>query len=288
MPGENAEAVKTDMRSAADYKLMVPAYYRNSEDGKSILVRFYESPRIFKLNKSTTNFQWSKALIDTARDNKIILRVYTTNEEAAYVSLQRVEAASKAEINADRENKLAPPEASGAKTVIPNRKVLDSIFTFCKQQGCATDTWVIDYCIPFQYVVDGCYARAHKMRQIMIKGYNYDCEKVFSYEGSHGSLAVDAGDCCVQWWYHVAPLVTLQTDKGNVKLVIDPSLFDEPVPIKVWTSVQENRTCSATADFGHFEVTPGYVYAPGGSRDDNYVQTNRTLRQYANLETCSF
>lgn len=288
LSGQQTEAATSNLLSEPPYKLMRPAYYRNAADGKSILVRFYESPRIFELNKSTTNFQESKALIDKARDNKITLRIYIANENAEYVTLQRTEAASEEEIRKTTQNKPAPLDLSGTRTVIPNKKVLDSIFTFCKEQGCATDTWVIDYCIPFQYVVDGCYARAHKMRQIMIKGYKYDCEKVFSYEGSTGSLAVDAGDCCVEWWYHVAPLVTLQTAHGTKKFVIDPSLFDQPVPIDVWTSVQENHTCNSSADFGYYEITPGYVYTPGGGRDDNYAATNQTLRLYANLETCSF
>jgi hypothetical protein len=36
--------------------------------------------------------------------------------------------------------------------------------------------------IPFQYVRDGCYARAHQMHRIITTRYPYCCEKVFSFE----------------------------------------------------------------------------------------------------------
>ncbi len=163
---------------------------------------------------------------------------------------------------------------------------LNEIFDYCASQGCATGTATIDYCIPFQYVVDGCYARAHKMRQIMLEEYELSCEKVFSYEDVTGSLAVDAGDCCVYWWYHVAPLVTVKTDLGPVKYVIDPSMFDEPVSIAVWTAAQENHGCSPSANFGYYEITPGKIYTPGGGTDNSYTSTNWTCNWYADLETC--
>ena len=44
----------------------------------------------------------------------------------------------------------------------------------------------ISHCIPFQYVRDGCYARAHKMRQIIEEQYGYCSEKVFSFALDEG------------------------------------------------------------------------------------------------------
>jgi hypothetical protein len=167
---------------------------------------------------------------------------------------------------------------------------LNEIFDYMESQGCATGTAEIDFCITFQYVVDGCYARAHKMRQILHEKYKVNCEKVYSYEGASGSLAVDAGDCCVYWWYHVAPLMTVSTLMGPRKFVMDPSMFDHPVTIEEWTSAQENTTCTPYADFGHYEITEGWTYSPGWGGDywddDDYSSTNWTLSYYENLETC--
>ena len=93
----------------------------------------------------------------------------------------------------------------------------------------------------------------------------------------YGTLAIgDAGDCCVYWWYHVAPLVTVKTDLGPIKYVIDPSMFDEPVSIAVWTAAQENHGCAASANFGYYEITPGKIYTPGGGTDNSYSSTNWT------------
>ena len=65
---------------------------------------------------------------------------------------------------------------------IPSYKVAKDIFDFCAAQSChLPGPYAISHCIPFQYVRDGCYARAHKMRQIITDQYGYCCEKVFSF-----------------------------------------------------------------------------------------------------------
>jgi Glutaminase len=94
--------------------------------------------------------------------------------------------------------------------VMPNYKVAKDIFDFCAAQSChLPGPYAISHCIPFQYVRDGCYARAHKMRQIITDQYGYCCEKVFSFAIPYPHrLALKAGKwggCCVTWWYHVAP-----------------------------------------------------------------------------------
>ena len=52
--------------------------------------------------------------------------------------------------------------------VIPTYKVAKDIFDFCAAQSCnLPGPYAIPHCIPFQYVRDGCYARAHEMRRII-------------------------------------------------------------------------------------------------------------------------
>ncbi len=270
-----------------EYRLMTPAYYRESEDGASIQVRFYESPRIYDLSKSHKDFNAIKTLIDESRDAKIPMRVVEGNKVMPFISLTAAAKPSAQEILDAATKYDVTTEPDIFKKYVPSMTILNGIFDYCASQGCATGTSTIDYCIPFQYVVDGCYARAHKMRQIMLEEYNVSCEKVFSYEDVTGFLAVDAGDCCVYWWYHVAPLVTLKGADGSfTKWVVDPSMFNEPVSIETWTGAQENLSCSPAANWGYYEITQGKIYGPGGSTDNSYTSTNWTLQAYANLETC--
>lgn len=268
------------------FRLMTPAYYRESSDGASIQVRFYESPRIFDLPKVSANYALVKSMIDESRDAKMPMKVYYGDINRPYIQITAVQEATPEEIKLYEQKFEPSTDNAKLKKVLPGMAIMNGIFDYCAAQGCTTGTAVIDYCIPFQYVVDGCYARAHKMRQIMNEDYNYEPQKVFSYEGPSGSLAVDAGDCCVYWWYHVAPLVTIKTVGGTAQYVIDPSMFNEPVSIATWTAAQENLGCTPFADFGYTEITAGKIYAPGGATDNSYISTNWTLQVYADLVTC--
>jgi hypothetical protein len=138
------------------------------------------------------------------------------------------------------------------------------------------------------------------MRWIITTKYRYCCEKVFSFAyQNHDVLAVQAtkwGSCCVQWWYHVAPLVRVRVRLGkcNVTLamVIDPGMFDKPVLLSTWLSAQQNTTCNANAHLSMYSIQPGSAYMPSfpvGSAfttDPNYVATDATLTAYQTLTTC--
>lgn len=184
------------------------------------------------------------------------------------------------------------------RRIIPNYKKAKKIFDFCAKQTCSLGgPFSVSPCIPFQYVIDGCYARAHKMRWIITQKYHYCCEKVFSFanQGSD-TLAVQAnkwGGCCVTWWYHVAPLVRVRLGRfGVLLLVIDPGMFDKPVLLSSWLAAQENKACSANANVSMYSIQPGSAYWPDNhagtmfGTDPNYVQTNQTLINYRNLVTC--
>lgn len=187
------------------------------------------------------------------------------------------------------------------RNTIPNYKKAKKIFDFCAKQGCYLGgPFNISPCIPFQYVIDGCYARAHKMRQIITTRYRYCCEKVFSF-ANHGNdtLAVKAdkwGGCCVYWWYHVAPLVRVRVRIGRfhvtLAMVIDPGMFDKPVLLSTWLAAQANTGCSTNANVSMYSIQPGSAYWPTNhagttfATDPNYVQTDATLINYKNLTTC--
>jgi hypothetical protein len=181
--------------------------------------------------------------------------------------------------------------------IIPSYAKAKEIFDFCAKQTCSLGgPFNVSPCIPFQYVRDGCYARAHKMRWIITTKYRYCCEKVFSFAVyNNDTLAVQAnkwGGCCVYWWYHVAPLVRVRLGRwGALLLVIDPGMFDKPVLLTTWLAAQENKHCSPNAHVSLYSIQPGSAYAPSGgwtafSTDPNYTATDATLIAYKNLVTC--
>lgn len=185
--------------------------------------------------------------------------------------------------------------------IVPSYKKAKEIFDYCAQQSCHLPGPTAETpCIPFQYVIDGCYARAHKMRKIITEKYGYCCEKVFSFANQNDDdLAVQAnkwGGCCVTWWYHVAPLVRVRIKilsfKFTLAMVIDPGMFDKPVLLSSWLMAQESALCSANARVSMYSIQSGSAYAPANyagtmfSTDPSHTATNATLTNYQNLTTC--
>ena len=140
--------------------------------------------------------------------------------------------------------------------VIPSYKVAKDIFDFCAAQSChLPGPYAISHCIPFQYVRDGCYARAHKMRQIITDQYGYCCEKVFSFAIQYPDPARPEGGQMGRLLRHVVvprrPLVRvrikIKLSSFNLEfvlaMVIDPGMFDKPVLLSTWLGAQEDQTC---------------------------------------------
>lgn len=191
------------------------------------------------------------------------------------------------------------------KRIVPSYQSAKNIFDFCAKQSCDLGgPYDISPCIPFQYVRDGCYARAHKMRWIITNRFKYCCEKVFSFANQGDDrLAVRAdkwGGCCVTWWYHVAPLIRVRFKlpflRGShsivLAMVIDPGMFNKPVLLTTWLSAQENTACSSDANVSAYSIQPGSAYTPANyqgtafATDPSYTATDATLISYKNLVTC--
>ena len=189
--------------------------------------------------------------------------------------------------------------------IVPSYAKAKEIFDFCAQLSChLPGPYAVTPCVPFQYVIDGCYARAHQMRRIITTRYRYCCEKVFSFATDNDDrLAVQAnkwGGCCVDWWYHVAPLVRVRLKfrlpglprnfSVVLAMVIDPGMFDKPVLLSSWLSAQENTACLANAHVTSYSIQPGSAYTPsyngGFSTDPTYALTESTLINYSGLTTC--
>lgn len=189
------------------------------------------------------------------------------------------------------------PSAPGLTNVVPDMATAQLMFDFLANQCCSVGApFDIDLCIPFQYCIDGCYARAHKMCWVINNIYHYDTHKIFSFANAGSDvLSVQGqkwGGCCINWWYHVAPLVSIKTPLGTKAYVFDPAMFNQPVLLSVWLKAQENDLCSGSAHVSMINVQPTSSYAPASftgttfSTDPDYSSTNSMLTSYGPLTTC--
>jgi hypothetical protein len=309
--------------------------------GKPTEYLFNESARVFELADSKD--KPSARLLASAHEaghplalvvdkqRKLIQGVSKVSEGviAAYIA-ERVPLAAPERITSVDVSKIEPVKFDSidhsrawgplrrCTRVVPGYAKAKEIFDFCANVSCSLPgPYAVAPCIPFQYVVDGCYARAHQMRRIIASRYHYCCDKIFSFATTSGArLAVRAnkwGGCCVTWWYHVAPIITVRTavwslhsnrpsspkrpqvraERASINLayVIDPGMFDQPVLLSTWLGAQENGSCFANAKVTSYSIQPGTAYTPAGtsgsfSTDPSYTLTEATLLDYANLTTC--
>jgi hypothetical protein len=150
--------------------------------------------------------------------------------------------------------------------------------------------------IPFDYPDDCCYARAHEMCRIM-RADGIQPRKVWNYGHNwprEMNLRVETKnhpDGYVRWLYHVAPIVAVQSDRGAaVDMVMDPALFNRPVPVNEWVTIQQDKTSlhEITADI-YFYRTPGnknVLYDVDASHPFDMTNTNQSLathRYYRDL-----
>ncbi|CAA7194082.1 protein-glutamine glutaminase family protein [Chryseobacterium potabilaquae] len=85
----------------------------------------------------------------------------------------------------------------------------------------------------WRYKRDGCFARAHKMAEILQNQYDIDYSKLEKIwiGNTNGSLLNE-------WTYHVALVVVGQDGERKV---MDPSLFDSPVDMETWRNKCNKR-----------------------------------------------
>lgn len=283
----NQETVNAQSKeiSLKEYGRTVPVGI-DKEDG-TFKVSFILSAQPYHIKDTKENEAYI-AMISQAVKNEAPVRIFlksNSNEIAKVESptqedIRFFKSALTKEVRAEKgvTNKLA--------SVIPDLATLNSLFTQIKNQSCGTST-ASSPCITFRYPVDGCYARAHKMRQIL-NNAGYECEKQFVY----GNLRASTGTCCVSWVYHVAILVSFKNASGVVeKRIIDPSLVSTgPITDTAWRAACTNSTCGSTS-VSSYANTAGNVYYrnPAGSLlyDNNLVNTNCTLTAFSALSGCS-
>jgi hypothetical protein len=307
-----------------DTGLVTVATIRKGKDGDEIL--FNERQQIFSLSDGAKSRKDVSGFLKEAVKKNTPVKVVL---DAKRATVDKVEVPDAEEIGRFRKNlilekrpakpisldlseidpttfnvvdaKLKWPVFKLCTKYVPNYAKAKEMFDFCAEQSCHLPApYDITPCIPFQYVRDGCYARAHKMRKIITTKYGYCCEKVFSFANQgQDHLAVKAdkwGGCCVTWWYHVAPLIRVKVKILNfnfvLAMVIDPGMFNNPVLLSTWLSAQKNAVCHPNANVSMYSIQAGSAYAPANyagtafSTDPAYTATDATLIGYAGLTTC--
>lgn len=242
-----------------------------------VKIGFMQSARSFSLDMKQPGSAEHLKTLQSALENEVPVAIQVfegTNK------ISDIKAASKA---ATEQYKKSLSTSSAVLTkeslpIIPSEAALNSLFAAVKSPS-----------IPFQYAVDGCYARAHKMRQIIIAN-GYECAKQFVY-GADLAARTPSG-CCVVWSYHVAPLVRFKNNAGAIELsILDPSLFAHPVPVNTWLAKVKDGSCWSPVNVTSAVLTYGNVYVRGANGsvmyDDNLAKTNCIISNYSSLSGCT-
>lgn len=132
--------------------------------------------------------------------------------------------------------------------------------------------------IPFEYIKDGCYARAHLMCE-SLRQHGINHSKVWVF----GQLGAKNEHQDTKWWYHVAPMVFVQDpETGAVDArVVDPGLSREPIPVQDWV-----KACNRGGEV-RIDLTDPAQYVPregkGVQKDfaENLPYAQRVLLNYS-------
>jgi len=100
--------------------------------------------------------------------------------------------------------------------------------------------------VTFHYPANACYTRAYFMEQ-RLTALGYASRKEFVISMQPGGLTVGSNysndtrapgmPATTNWWYHVAPVISVQRPNGTVvQMVMDPSLDNHPITIAEWTA----------------------------------------------------
>jgi hypothetical protein len=166
------------------------------------------------------------------------------------------------------------------------------IFTALKKANILTNEGEAP--IPFHYPPDGCYARAHRMEELLTE-MGYRSEKVFALAGkrplvAETQYASDVEGHQVTWAWHVAPIVKVHDpQRGLIETVLDPSLYEKPISLSDWEglmgdsrtftrlSLSEVRDQMRSGELARHErvavTAPRYTYGPGDlARDESHEE----------------
>jgi hypothetical protein len=161
------------------------------------------------------------ALLKTAASNRDVLMV-VANSSSQIVDADLAPADA---------HHLAPtfgPDGAEPLSRVPVTKVsasqLSQVFEIATETACAIPP--SGNCIPFNYPVDGCHARAHKVCRLLATE-GFEAGKLWLF-GFMGPRTTNHETCEVPWSAHVAPYVRRQGQSGRASVrVVDPTVNAE-------------------------------------------------------------
>jgi len=174
---------------------------------------------------------------------------------------------------------------------------LNNVFNHLDTYTCGFDPYSPGNigCIPFNYLLDGCYSRAHRMKEILEGTYNKTCHKISVYgHRGNGWTGLNSG-CAFGWNFHIAPLVWVISESRWY--VVDPSLSNRPLKINEWRSIMgEENICDMEYSAGRTFIPLKFYNGCGVDRDwesasdwlhdDSYIRTYTTNNWYSDKNGC--
>ncbi len=165
------------------------------------------------------------------RSNESVKVPDSFNEEPKNKDLDQsgIEKALVTELGTDLVRMQYHQDVSDLNGMIPTKAQLESEFTKLAS----------DQSIPFEYIYDGCYGRAHLMCDQMSKD-NINNAKMFVMveDPSNKANRLEASNKYMEakWWYHVAPVVfALDEQSHKVEpFIMDPSMSKHPMKPQEW------------------------------------------------------
>ncbi len=140
-------------------------------------------------------------------------------------------------------------------------------------------------CMPFLYPDDGCWGRAHQMCRLMIAD-GAQPQKVW-IKGSLRPSSRNHPGCgwpgWSGWGWHVAPTLEVNTVNGVKTWVIDPALFNGPIPQATWKGVQGDPNAVLKPSAASMFYYGSFINNSADQTDPLYVETNNVLARYRNL-----
>ena len=167
-------------------------------------------------------------------------------------------------------------DASKLNGMVPTQSQLQAEFNRLKA----------DPSIPFEYIYDGCYARAHIMCETMGKDNVNNAKMFVMVQNPYGSgkLTAENKYMKARWWYHVAPMVYAVDEKTKKPepFIMDPSMADRPLRPQEWIGAMWDEKTPIKVD-----ITRNPQYGPlesGGANktfEESLPHARETCAEYS-------
>ncbi len=261
--------VELDYDTEVITKLCIPIATKiidiHTTDELVVYVGLTASHATHYLRRNLPDFERFLLLLQQAKDTDSTIMITSTNHEFEIIDVREIPLS----FGNDGPPEPPPPPVPDPP-VTPERA--QELLDMFKAQTC-TPCSASSPCIPFKYPYDGCWIRAHLMCYQMI-ALGETPEKVWIGYGGLVALSSNVPQCQVGWGWHVAPtLMVSQTSGPDIKMVIDPSLCDEPVTLDDWKALMNKPTATLT-----FTEWGGYNYLAVNTASE--AQANNDMETY--------